>query len=44
MKAVKDTATAAQVTVGLDSGERHIRVCALDESGQACEEVRIVTP
>lgn len=44
MKAMKDTATAAQVTVGLDLGDRHIRACAVDETGQVCAEARIVTP
>lgn len=41
---MRDTATAAHVTGGLDLGDRRIRACALDEIGRVCREARMVTP
>jgi transposase len=36
-------AKEAQVTVGLDLGDRHIQVCVLDETGEVIEEGRVAT-
>jgi transposase len=36
-------AKEAQVTVGLDLGDRHIQVCVLDEAGEVIEEGRVAT-
>jgi transposase len=37
------TTKEAQVTVGLDLGDRHTQVCVLDEAGEVVEEARLAT-
>ena len=37
------TSQEAQVTVGLDLGDRHTQVCVLDEAGEVIEEARVAT-
>ena len=41
---MKDAASAAQVTLGLDLGDRHTQEGALDEIGEVREQARPVAP